>query len=130
MLSSLLLYSNFGLLLLRVAFGAIFIIHGYPKLFKTFGQFAGYLQSMRVPLPKLAALVVGLVEFVGGILIIMGFLTQWVAIPIAIDMIMAIYLVRRKFVSGWEFDFILLAAALMLLFVGAGSISVDAMLVR
>ena len=130
MLTSLLLYSNFGLLLIRLALGAIFIIHGYPKLFKTHGQFAGYLKTLRVPAPKFMALVVALVEFFGGIAVIVGFLTQWAALGIAVDMLVASVLVRRKFVGGWEFDFMLFATALALLLIGAGSLSVDAILVR
>ncbi len=130
MLTSLLLYSNVGLLVIRIALGAIFIIHGFPKLFRTYGQFAGYLKTLRVPFPGFMALVVGVVETFGGIAVILGVLTQWAGLLIAINMLVASILVRRKFVGGWEFDFMLFATAVALVLVGAGSISIDAILIR
>lgn len=132
MLTSLLLYSNVGLLIARVVFGVIFFVHGYPKLFKTQAQFAGFLQSLKVPLPKAAALLVALVEVVGAVFVIVGFWTQIAGLLLAINMFFAIMLVVRKkgFVDGYEFELMLLAVGLMLALVGAGSISVDARLVR
>lgn len=131
MFTSLLLYSHFGLLIVRVVFGIIFLAHGLPKL-KTQAQFAGFLQSLKVPLPKLAALLIALVEVVGAIFVIVGFWTQLAGLLLAINMFFAIMLVVRKkgFVGGYEFELLLLAVGLMLALMGAGSISVDARLVR
>ncbi len=109
-------YSSWGQLLLRVGVGVIFIVHGWPKL-KSPSKFAGWLGTMKIHPAMFWALVVAVVEFFGGIALIIGLWVPIVALLIAINMAVAIIIVKRKFVSGWEFDFILLltAIALMLL---------------
>ena len=97
--------------------------------------FAVGLKQMGVPLPLLFAWVVVLLETVGAGLLILGLGTRILALGFAIDMLMAIVLVKRKMQKagfmdpqkgGWEFEFVLMSAALALLFTGAGAISLDA----
>ena len=79
------------------------------------------------------AWVVALLETVGAALLILGLGTRILALGFAIDMLVAIQLVKRKMQKagfmdqkgGWEFEFALMAAALALLFTGAGSIGLD-----
>ena len=126
------LYQDIGLLVLRLALGSAFIVHGYPKLFKMFGGFAGWLDSIGIRPGKFWALVVGVVEFFGGIAIILGLFTQIAAALIAIDMLVAMAKVKWGQVgfvetekSGWELDLIYLAASVVLLVSGAGNYAVD-----
>lgn len=123
------------LLILRLVLGVIFIAHGYPKLF-VFGVsgFAGFLSRLGVPIPGFFAVVVILVEFVGGIILILGIFTRWAALLQAIEMLIAILLVKVKVGLiapmdkpgvGAELDLALLAGALVLLVFGPGSISVE-----
>src|SRR3989338_8964949 len=126
----LLSYSFFAPFLLRVVLGLVFIAHGYPKLFGGFTQTVGFFESVGIKPAKFWVFVVGAVEFFGGVALVVGFLTQIAAALIAINMLVAtIYVKKIKFkkglVDGYEFDLILLAAALALLFLGPGAFSID-----
>ena len=132
-------YSGIGLLILRLALGIVMIAHGWPKLnpngpMKGPAGFGGFLKQMGVPLPILSGWVVALLETVGAVLLILGLGTRILAVGFVVDMVVAIRLVRigmskSPFAGGqgigWEFEFILAAAALALLFNGAGSIALD-----
>jgi putative oxidoreductase len=61
-----------GLLLIRVMLAAVFIYHGQGKLFGGLEGFAGYLESMSVPAPKVAAFLAALSEFGGGLVLLAG----------------------------------------------------------
>lgn len=129
--------SDWGLLILRVALGIIFLAHGWPKLnpnspMKGTAGVAGFLKQLKVPAPAFFAWVVALLETVGAILLILGPFTRLITLGLAIDMLVAIQLVRRgmgkaPFMDpkgvGWEFEFALLAGALGLLFTGPGAIA-------
>lgn len=131
--------SDVGLLILRLAMGIIFIVHGWPKLnpnspMKGIAGVSGFLKQMGVPLPMFFAWVVALLETVGAVLLVLGLGTRILAAGFAIDMLVAILLAKIRFMkvgftvqqaTGWEFDFMLLAAALALLFMGAGNIALD-----
>lgn len=123
----LLAFKLFAPLVLRLVSGAIFIAHGYPKLFKDFAGTVGWFDSVGIKPAKFWVLVVGVVEFFGGIALIVGFATQLAALFIAINMIGAIVLVKRKMglVNGYEFDLALLAMAVSLMFLGAGFYAID-----
>ncbi len=97
------------------------------------GGFAAWLKQMGVPLSGVLGWVVVLLETVGAGLLILGLGTRLVALGLAIDMLVAIVLVKRGMQKvgfmdakgGWEFEFVLLAQALALVFTGAGSIALD-----
>lgn len=117
-----------GLTVLRVVVGIVFLMHGYQKLFKFgFHGVAGMFGHIGIPLPAFFAVVVTLVEFVGGILLIVGLATRIAAGLIAIDMLVAILAVHLKngFFNpmGFEFPLTLLAAAICLMLAGGGSLS-------
>ncbi len=120
-------YGFFAPLLLRLIVGLIFVAHGYPKLFGGFSQTAGFFESVGIKPAKFWVFVVGVVEFFGGIALIVGFATQLAALLIAIDMLVAIWKVKAKqgFVGGYEFDLTLLVAALSLVLTGAGAYAID-----
>lgn len=103
-------------LILRLGLGVALLIHGYPKLFKTFGQFSGYVASLKWPAPKLVALLAGVIEFLGGLLILIGLLVKPASLIVAIYFILVILSAHRgqKFVSGWELPFWYLVGALTL----------------
>jgi putative oxidoreductase len=121
---------SLGLAALRIAVGAIFIRHGAQKLF-TFG-FAGVtgaFAQMGVPLPGVMGPFVALLEFFGGIALVIGFLTRLLGLGFAIDMLVAILLVQlSKGFGGYELEFLLLMSSLALFLAGAGRFSVDALI--
>ena len=119
-----------ALFILRVVLGALFIVHGYPKLFKNFSGFASWLESMGLKPGKFWALVAGVVEFFGGILLVLGLWTQLVGLLIAVQMLVAMWKAKWGKVGltdqgGWELDLIYLTAGLVLAMAGGGAYSLD-----
>lgn len=127
---------HWGQLILRLAIGPIFIAHGGQKLFvQGHTAVAGFLTSLGVPLPGVAAWLLMLTEFVGGILLLLGLFTRWASIPVAFAMLVAIITVHLKHGltgdatgSGFEFPLALMAMALCLMVQGGGKLSVDHLL--
>jgi putative oxidoreductase len=119
---------SLGLAVLRIVVGVVFLAHGYQKLFK-FGihGVAGMFGHIGIPLPLVFAVVVTLVEFVGGILLVTGLATRLPAALIAIDMLVAIFAVHIKHgffnPMGVEFPLTLLAASICLALTGGGAAS-------
>ncbi len=122
-----------GLTVLRVVVGIVFAMHGGQKLFVWgFHNVAGFLGQIGVPLPAVAAVVVTLVEFVGGIALLLGLLTRWAALLIAIDMMVAVFAVHLKggffLPKGFEYALTMLAANVALALTGPGAASVDGLI--
>ena len=129
MLKNLGKHSNYGTLILRVIVGIVFIVHGYLKLAGLEGT-GGFLSSLGVPAAGFFAIVVALVEFFGGIALVVGLFTRYVGLLLAIDMLFAIILFHGKngFLlsnGGYEFVLVLLAASIFFLLHGAGKYSLD-----
>ena len=128
--------TSLALLVLRLAVAAVFIAHGAQKVFVyglagTGGSFA----DMGVPLAEIAGPVVGLVELIGGVFLVIGLATRLVGVALAVNMIVATFLVHFSagiFAAegGYELTLVLGASALALVLSGAGRLSVDAVLTR
>jgi putative oxidoreductase len=120
-----------GITLLRIVTGIVFFMHGQQKLFETgIDGVGGFFSSLGVPAPQLAAIVVSLLETVGGLALIVGVLTRIVGVLLAIDMLAAIALVHRPngFFAGdggIELVLLLAAAALTLALTGPGALALD-----
>lgn len=121
-------FKPLGLLVLRLALGASFLFHGYPKLSdpaRAFKLFQGY------GLPSYFAYISGILEVFGGGLLIAGLFTRGAALLLAIET--ALVLGRSIVPSGsiysfgrYEMPLLLCAMALALVTTGAGAISIDA----
>jgi putative oxidoreductase len=121
---------DLGLLVLRVALGLVFVMHGGQKLFVMGPSESGaMLSQMGIPGATLVGPLLAIVEPLAGVALILGLLTRLAAFAVAADMIGAILLFHMKngfFVpAGIEFPMMLSASALALLALGAGSLSVD-----
>lgn len=117
-------------MVLRVALGAIFIVHGWDK-FGDVSAVEGFLASLSVPAAGLLAWVVTLVELLGGIALVLGVMTHWAGKLLAVNMLFALILVHFKngflvSAGGYEFVLILLAASLSIAISGPGKHSLDA----
>ena len=126
---------DLALLLLRVVFGATFAVHGYQKLFIFgFGGVTNAFTQMGAPLPGITGPLVALLEFFGGIAIVIGLLTRLAGLGLAIDMLGAILLVHLPdgffAPKGVELVLLLMTGALALALTGAGAWSVDAAIAR
>jgi putative oxidoreductase len=121
---------SLGLAAVRVAVATIFIRHGAQKLFVFgFAGVTGAFTHMGVPFPGFTGPFVGVLEFFGGIALLIGLLTRVIALGLAFDMLVAILLVKLKGgFSGYELEFMLLVSSLALALAGAGRFSVDALI--
>ncbi len=125
-----------GLTLLRVIVGIVFVFHGYDKLFNSgIAGTTGFFTQIGAPLPGVTAPLVAVLEFAGGIALILGLLTPVVGALLAIDMLGAIFLVHlpagfSAANGGYEFVLTLFAASLALALTGPGAYALDAMFAR
>jgi putative oxidoreductase len=118
---------------LRVALGLIFITHGGQKLFGWLGGkglegTAAFFAKMGLAPGVFWAPLAGFGEFIGGILVVLGLGTRLGALFIAVIMIVAILKVHWGaffLPGGAEYAFALLGAALALLIIGGGRLSLD-----
>lgn len=126
-------YRSWGLTILRVVVGVVFVVHGGQKLFMFgFHNVAGMFEHMGIPLPAVTSAVVILVEFLGGLLLLLGIFTRWAALVIAIDMAGAIVLIHAKNgfynqAGGFEYPLTLLAASICLALAGPGALALGDM---
>ncbi|CAN5864359.1 DoxX family protein [soil metagenome] len=127
-------FQDWGILILRVVVGLVFMVHGGQKLFMMgIDGTAGFFGSLGVPLPQVAALVVIAVELVGGLALLIGIGTRYVAALLAVDMLVAmatVHLPNGFFVDGGGVEFVLTLLAVTLFFTlsGAGPLALDARL--
>jgi putative oxidoreductase len=124
-----------GILLIRVTVGLTLAAHGAQKLFGWFGGYgltgtAGWLESVGFRPGRLHALMAGLVEVGGGLLLALGAATPLGAALVASVMIVAAVTAHVKngfFITGggYEYNLVLGVAAIAIAFTGAGAWSID-----
>lgn len=122
--------SEWGVAILRIVVGLVFLVHGSQKLFVYgVGGVAGLFTQLGLPLPYVSAILSTAAEFGGGLALLLGLYTRWAAVPIAASMLVAIFQVHLKngFFNpgGIEYPLTLLAAAIALMSVGSGALSID-----
>jgi putative oxidoreductase len=128
-------------LIVRGVLGFVFIAHGGQKLFGWFGGggvhgTTAFFRVVGIPAPDAFAYVVGVTEFFGGVLLVVGLLTFVAALGLLIDMAVAIATVSHAFSFfsqtkvgyGWELNLALTGLAAALLIMGPGAWSLDAAL--
>ncbi|MFQ5838348.1 MAG: DoxX family protein [Thermoplasmata archaeon] len=119
---------DYGLLVLRVGIGLLFLYHGVPKLRSPKGT-VQWLKDNRIPGAAVITVLVALLEFFGGIALILGFLTNIVAALFVVEMIGTSIFSKTKlgkqFMLGYELDILYLIGVLALVFAGAGEFSLD-----
>jgi putative oxidoreductase len=128
MLSGLSRYSDVAHLVLRLAVGAIFLYHGSQK----WGLWSATPEGMDATMVNLMKFL-SIVEPLGGLALVLGFLTRYAALGLAIIMVGAIYMKMAVFGQGfvtesgpgWAYDMMILAGCIALLIEGAGKYSLD-----
>ncbi|MBI4472237.1 MAG: DoxX family protein [Acidobacteria bacterium] len=121
---------KWGITILRVVVGLIFVAHGAQKLFQ-FGitGTAGAMEQIGLPLPLLSAILATAAEFLGGIALVTGLYTRLAAIPLAFTMLVAALTVHLKggffLPAGIEYTLVLLAANIALVLTGPGALALD-----
>lgn len=127
MLSVFFFYGALGVLALRLTLGAIFLVHGWPKL-KNLKQTAAGFDGMGFKPGKFWGTLVALLEFFGGAALVLGFFTPTFAALFALQFVTIVMwkLIRReRFVGGWELDLLILAGLFVLALNGGGAYSLD-----
>lgn len=115
-------------LVLRLAGGMIFIAHGYQKIFGGIEKFGAMISAIH--LPDSFVYVGALVEFIGGIVLVLGLLVRLASFLLTAQMVVAVvkfhllYL-RQGLVGGYEFPLAMLAMMLALFLLGSGLWSLD-----
>ena len=139
-----------SVILIRLVVGGIFLSEGVQKFLYPAENGAGRFAKIGIPSPDVMGPFVGVVEIVCGALILIGFLTRLAAIPLIINMLVAILSTKIPILLGqgfWGFslrnlpyygfwgmaheartDFSMLLGSVFLLIVGAGALSIDAKL--
>ena len=133
---------QYAILLVRVSLGLFFAISGANKLFVAGSTETMYetLVGAKVPFPRLMTYFVSGVEFVGGSLLTVGFLSSLACVALLVDMLVAILTTKLSAMPkglsplNWLDDFLYLPEVLYVLFFiwlicsGPGKFSVDSWL--
>ena len=126
-----------SVVLVRLAVGAVFLSEGVQKFLFPAELGAGRFAKIGIPAPEVLAPFVGVVEVVCGLLILAGLLTRLAAVPLIVDMLVAVSTTKIPMLlkSGFwaaaheaRVDFAMLLCLLFLLAAGAGPWSADARL--
>jgi putative oxidoreductase len=141
-----------SVILIRLIVGAVFLSEGIQKFRFANDLGVGRFVKIGIPAPQIMAPFVGGCEIVCGFLLLIGLFTRLAAIPLIIDISVAIISTKIPILLGhgfWRFslsklpaygfwsmahearvDFAMLLGSLFLLIVGAGAWSVDALVGR
>src|SRR5438270_13224596 len=116
-----------ALFVMRLALGAVMLVHGYHKVF---GGLHRHVEMVtHLGLPAWSAYLSAYTEFLGGLLILLGLFTRIAALGICTDLSVAILKVHLHNglmgPGGYEFPLAVAALAFGLIFFGGGSIAID-----
>ena len=125
---------EWGIIPIRVVLGVIFLDSGLGKWRRGISGTGDWFASLGFPFAQPTARLIATLELVGGAMLIVGLATHWVALPLAGNMVVATYVQRFKLgapfqggdVQGYELDVLMVAAAVTLVLIGAGPLSLDA----
>ncbi len=125
--------AGWGVAIMRVVTGIVFMGHGAPKLGIVgdggLDGTVGFLTSLGIPAPALAAFLLAFFEFGGGAMLVVGFLTRIWAAGLAFAMLIAVTMVHLSNgmfgEGGYQWALLLMACSLALLIEGAGKVSLD-----
>src|SRR5689334_12550784 len=92
-----------AVILIRIVVGAVFLSEGIQKFLFPDENGVGRFTRIGIHAPSVMAPFVGVVEIVGGALLLLGFLTRLAAIPLIIDMLVAILSTKIPILLGHSF---------------------------
>jgi len=125
---------SWGILLVRVLVGWVFLSEGIQKFLFPAALGAGRFLKIGIPMPQFSGPFVGVVEIVCGTLLIVGFFTRWASLPLLIDIAVAIATTKLPMMLKQGFwaamhdgrtDFCMFVGLISLLFLGSGRFSLD-----
>ena len=128
-----------AILLIRILVGWVFLSEGIQKFLFPEALGVGRFVKIGIPWPQVMAPFVGVVEIVCGTLLLVGLLTRLVAIPLLIDICVALYSTKIVTLAKngiWSTlheartDVSMLLGLIFLLLMGGGSLALDARIGR
>ncbi len=125
--------AGWGLTVLRVVTGVVFMGHGAPKFGlvgdRDLSGTAAFLASQGIPMPEVAAFLLAFFEVFGGACLVLGILTRFWAAGLAFAMLVAtavVHLPNGMFgQGGYQWSLLLMACSLALMLEGGGKLSLD-----
>jgi putative oxidoreductase len=122
--------ASLAILVGRILLAAMFVLAGFGKLTDIAGT-AGWFGTIGLPAPTAVAVLVGLLELVGGLAIIVGYKTRIAALALAVFAIGATLIAHTNFADMTQFlifqkNFAVVGGLLVLAFTGPGALSLDA----
>jgi putative oxidoreductase len=123
--------------LVRMVVGAVFLTEGIQKFLYPAALGVGRFTKIGIPWPGFSAPFVAAFEIGCGVLVLLGFITRLAALPLIIDMLVAITTTKLPMLAQTGFwsmaheartDWSMLLGAVFLLLVGGGTWSIDAQL--
>lgn len=118
---------KWGITVVRVMMGIILIVAGSGKWASGIGGTVAFFTQLGIPLPGVMGPFVALLEVVGGLLLLVGFQTRYVAILFVAEFLVTTFYVKLRG-PGWDagrIDMMILASAVMLLLAGPGRAALD-----
>jgi len=121
---------------LRLGLGVVFVHSGSGKFRRGISSTGRWMASLGLPFPQPSARLVAATELGGGLLLLVGLAVPWVGLALAVNMAVATWVERTKIgapfqgsesAQGYELSIVLGLAALALVFLGAGPLSIDAL---
>ncbi|MDO8585139.1 MAG: DoxX family protein [bacterium] len=123
----LMVYQEWGYFLLRAVIAVIFLAHGYPKI-KNLRQTGENFSMMGFYPGMLWGTLAALLEFFGGIALLLGLYVPVLGALFAVEMLVAACWKMRRgqgLVNGYELDLLLTVGSFVLATSGAGALSLD-----
>ena len=118
---------NAAMLILRLSAGSLMMHHGYNKLVYFGTMHNSFMNLLGIGSTLSLALVI-FAEFFCSLFLMIGLFTRFAAIPLIIEMTVALVKVHNSDVFGkGEVDALYLTCFIVLLFLGPGKVSVDTM---
>lgn len=125
-----------ALLFLRLVIGAVFVAHGWDKIFLTgVPETAAQFAEMGIPQAQMTVWLVAIVEIIAGALLILGLLGPFVAGVLIVEMFAVLWFVHINnglFISdgGFEYALVMIAALSIVVTFGSGRASLDRVFTR
>ena len=123
--------NEWSLTALRLVLGLVFIYHGYMKLFvhNGFPATVEFFRMVGIPAAGHAALLVGVVEFFGGLFMVLGLLTRYVSMLQMVVMLTAFFMVHlSQGFNGYKFVLVVMAGLLVIMTSGPGKLALGKLL--
>lgn len=125
---------DFGIIIIRLMVGAVFLSEGIQKFLFPGELGAGRFEKIGLPAPEFLGMLVGVFEILCGVLLLLGLATRLASVPVIIIMLVAIVTTKGQvlreegfwpMLHGSRTDLSMLLGSLFLLLKGGGRWSVD-----